>query len=676
MISFRAHSILKLSFEKLILIFLVSSSPAFAQGDCDNVGFESGNTSKWVCSSGTFGETAPPKCNSELPIKLTGGNCQDQGGIDGTAEPIDYSENRHTIMSKKNVKDPNSNNTVPVVAPANMFPTGVNNYSFRLGNAVGGTTGNPGGLAFAEAIKYTFTVTKDNAGLTYMYAAFVKEQSPEIHPINMAPRFEIKITDASGKLISCGDYHVIAGQTEGFKDGATDNTGNWKYTDWTKVGLDLSGYLGATLTIEFRTTDCFPSFPSFTNNNGKLDTVCNSWTPGSHSAYAYIDLYCTPIEIVSPPVCANQSSVELCGPPGYKSYQWEPGPGLVPPLNKQCVKINNPKAGNKYTVNMISFAGNCPSKTTITLSGSDFTVKDVTLCEDSPPTKLTATPTTTGDYSWKWEPATNLSCTDCPDPIFTPGTTTTYTVTMSDKKIENCNQVKELKVSVGAGFTVTTDGRTICEGEETVLTASGADSYIWKPGDIPGQTITVKPSTTTTYTVTGTSNSATCPGNPDATATVTVNLKPIVNVTDITICKGETAKLNGSITGGTTKGTWVGGMGKFTPSRTALDAVYTPTVEEQDSSKITLTLESDDPEGPCVKDSKTMIINITPPVTSNAGPDQTICEGESATLNGVFGGAATQGRWINGTGTYTPSSNDPKAVYQPSITEIKNGKQL
>lgn len=93
---------------------------------------------------------------------------------------------------------------------------------------------------------------------------------------------------------------------------------------------------------------------------------------------------------------------------------------------------------------MLSVAGGCPSSTTITLSGSDFNVKDVNLCEDSPPTKLSVTPTTAGDYTWKWEPATNLSCSDCTDPIFTPGTTTTYTITMSDKKIENCNQTKEL----------------------------------------------------------------------------------------------------------------------------------------------------------------------------------------------------------------------------------------
>ncbi|HET6228158.1 MAG TPA: PKD domain-containing protein, partial [Bacteroidia bacterium] len=178
------------------------------------------------------------------------------------------------------------------------------------------------------------------------------------------------------------------------------------------------------------------------------------------------------------------------------------------------------------------------------------------------------------------------------------------------------------------------------------------------------------------YTVTGTSTTATCPGNPDASATVTVKLKPIVIVNDLTICRGESAKLTGQILGGATTGKWIGGMGKFVPNRNALNATYTPTVEEQDSTKITLTLESEDPEGPCGKESKSMVINVIPAVTSDAGPDQTICEGESVTLNGVFGGAATQGRWTNGTGTFTPSANSPTAQYKPSVTEEKNGKAV
>ncbi len=666
--------------KKLILLLSVCASAAsLAQNNCNNVGFENGNYNGggWVCGAGTFGDANPPKCSSELTLALTYGTCYD-GGVNGSNTPNDPTQNRHTIMSNKTGKDPNSNGTVNYVAPANLFPSNTNNYSFRIGNASGGSGF---GLAMAESMKYTFTVDASNAGLTYMYAAFVKE-AKDIHPINQAPRFEVKITRANGDKVTCGYYQVIAGKTDGFKEGLKDGAGVWKYTDWTKVGLDLTGYIGEQVTVEFRTTDCYPAQQSISNNNGKIDTVCSNWNAGTHSAYAYIDLYCTPITIVSPTICANQASVQLCGPAGYASYQWPSGQPGVPAnqdLTKQCITVNNPKAGDKYTVNLLSIAGGCPSKTTITLNGADFTVKNIALCNGAGPTKINVTPSTPGKYTWKWAPSTNLDCDTCQSPTFTPGTTTTYTVTMTDKIVANCNQVKTVTVTVGASFTVETAGTEICEGEQATITATGADSYVWKDATTtypPGASITVTPTTTTTYTVTGTSLTATCPGNPEATATVIVRKKPIVAVTDQTICIGESAKLNGSVTGGGSTGSWIGGNGTFTPNRAALTASYKPTAAEEAAGTLTLTLESEDPSGPCVKDSKVMTITIVPAVTSNAGPDQTICVGSTVQLAGVFGGAATGGTWGGGTGTYSPSNADPNAVYTPSAAENAAGKAI
>lgn len=469
--------------KQLTLLLSFCTALAFAQ-NIENIGFESGNTTNWTCSSGTFGDKNPPKCNGELPVTLTAGNCQNQGGLDGTATPANLSENRHIIMSQKNVKDPNSNNTVGVVAPPNMFPGSVNNYSFRIGNAVGGDATNPNGLAYAESIKYKFVVDKNNAGLTYMYAAFVKEQIPEVHPINMSPSFEIKLTDGAGNLIPCGQYMVKAGQTNGFKDGASDQNGIWKYTDWTKVALDLSGYIGQSVTIEFRTHDCFPSTPSFVNNGGKVDTICNAWIPGSHSAYAYIDLYGTPVEIISPPVCANLQTIQLCGPAGYATYEWPANqPGLMPPFNKQCVTVNLPKAGDKYTVNMTSIAGGCPTSTSIILKGADFTISDTTICPNAP-VKLKITTVVAGNYDFKWEPATNLDNPKIQNPTFTPGATTTYTVTMADKIIANCNQVKKVTITVLDATKAEAKDTAIRPGETAVLNGkvSNNKSGYWEGG--------------------------------------------------------------------------------------------------------------------------------------------------------------------------------------------------
>ncbi len=44
---------------------------------------------------------------------------------------------------------------------------------------------------------------------------------------------------------------------------------------------------------------------------------------------------------------------------------------------------------------------------------------------------------------------------------------------------------------------------TICAGSSVTLTASGASSYTWMPGNMQGSNITVSPTATTTYSVTG-----------------------------------------------------------------------------------------------------------------------------------------------------------------------------
>ncbi len=654
----------------LFFILSICSLTVFAQ---TNIGFEDGTVTGWECKSGFYGAPAgdfpcatPPqfifKYNSTTPL---------DGAKDSPLDPTTkagktQADFRHTIMTTAAPKDPNSKNNISPVAPGNLFPTGTNKYSFRLGNSVGladyGQT-----EALAEAIKMTYLVDKNNAGLTYLYSAFLFDYA---HPTNEAPRFEIKITQiVNGKeeQITCGYYQISAADPSAdFQDGAGFGKNIWRYTNWTKVTVDLTAYVGKQVSIEFATADCFP------NDKTKSTAKKCVWSPGSHAAYAYIDLYTSPVEIASPSICANAPSIQLCALPGYASYQWPSGqPGIQPPLDKQCVKINNPKAGDTYTVNMVSTAGPaCKTTMTITLKGTDFTVSDTSVCTNTLPFKINAIPATPGDYVWKWEPKQNLSCYDCPNPEFTPGTTTTYTVTMTDKKISNCDRIKNVTINVGTSFTVKTTSDTICEGETGTITATGADTYTWQPGSLTGATQTVTPTTTTTYTVTGASASATCPGDAKATAIVTVDKKPIVAVTDVTICAGETATLTGSITGGGSTGTWIGGDGQFSPNRATLNATYKPTPAEIASKKITLTLESEDPSGPCGKESKTLTITISPGAKADAGPDVTICFGGTAEL----AAPDTGGVWSGGTLAGFSDVKNPKASYTPTPAEQTAGK--
>jgi hypothetical protein len=70
-----------------------------------------------------------------------------------------------------------------------------------------------------------------------------------------------------------------------------------------------------------------------------------------------------------------------------------------------------------------------------------------------------------------------------------------------------------------------TGNHSVCAGISDTLTASGATSYVWMPGNLSGSSVIVTPPATTIYTVTGTTGTCT------ATNTINVIVHPLPSVT-------------------------------------------------------------------------------------------------------------------------------------------------
>ncbi len=140
---------------------------------------------------------------------------------------------------------------------------------------------------------------------------------------------------------------------------------------------------------------------------------------------------------------------------------------------------------------------------------------------------------------------------------------------------------------------------------------------------------------------------------------------------DLTIC-GGTALLAGSVGGGAVVGIWSGGTGTFNPNDSTLNSIYTPSAAEIDAGSITLTLTAND-HGACAPAIDQMVILINPQAIVSAGPDQTICIGNTVTLAGSVGGSATSGVWTGGAGTYNPDNTHTTPVYTPSAAEETAG---
>lgn len=114
-----------------------------------------------------------------------------------------------------------------------------------------------------------------------------------------------------------------------------------------------------------------------------------------------------------------------------------------------------------------------------------------------------------------------------------------YTLTITNPTGLNCSSsqtVTVVKNTTPPVIGVTASTTTVCSGDPVVLTASGGVIYTWTGLTGTGDTQTVNPTTTTTYTVTGTAGNG-CPGN---TASITINVVPAITSTleDVMFCKG------------------------------------------------------------------------------------------------------------------------------------------
>lgn len=128
-----------------------------------------------------------------------------------------------------------------------------------------------------------------------------------------------------------------------------------------------------------------------------------------------------------------------------------------------------------------------------------------------------------------------------------PASATTYSVVVTDTNL--CESSDSFLVAVNAlpVVAIANSGLdTICGGDSLDLTASGATSYVWNTSDITA-VITVAPTATFTYTVTGTDSNG-CDNSADLT--VTAYAAPLISISGPdTICVGDTTTLtaNGGV---------------------------------------------------------------------------------------------------------------------------------
>lgn len=139
-----------------------------------------------------------------------------------------------------------------------------------------------------------------------------------------------------------------------------------------------------------------------------------------------------------------------------------------------------------------------------------------------------------------------------------------------------------LKIPPDPVISVSAPKTNICSGESIVLTASGAETYTFSGLAGTGNTQTVSPTETTTYTVTG-ENEGGCKGN---TTSITITVIPglVSPLKDVQICEGSSAVLDA---GAGINYTYLWNTGETTQKITVdKEGIYTVTIDNGACSEI------------------------------------------------------------------------------------------
>ena len=326
-------------------------------------------------------------------------------------------------------------------------------------------------------------------------------------------------------------------------------------------------------------------------------------------------------------VCIGSSATLSAA--GATNYTWTPGAGSASAM------VINPVATTIYTVTKAN--SNCVDVKTISVIVYSLPTVNVvaassTVCVGSQMT-VQAISSTATNYTWAPIAFTSSSA------IVTPTANSIYTVAVYNGTCLNTGTVALSTVPIPT-ISSTSTGSMICAGESVTLTASGAVSYTWNPGNITSAIAIVSPSIPVQYSVSG-SNSLGC--SAISSQVIIVNAAPslTVNQSQNTICNGNSATLS------------VVGAGSYTWSNgsNSNSVVVSP-------SSVTIYSVSAVGSNSCVG-TQTVQVDVFSP-TLGVTAAQTVCRGETATL--IASGAFTY-TWTNG-----PQNN----VYPvtPSVTGV------
>ena len=338
------------------------------------------------------------------------------------------------------------------------------------------------------------------------------------------------------------------------------------------------------------------------------------------------------------------SATGVAGSGVYTTYQWTPTTGL------SDAGIHNPMANpavtTTYTVHVTDDNG-CHATDDVVVTVLPLPVvnagPDDNVCYGSSIQLSGAASGGSGVYvTYDWTPAADLSDATIPNPVASPITTTTYSLTVTDDK--GCEGTDNVVVSVrplpivNAGPDQSTCAGMIVYLNATATGATAPYSYEWSPTATLNNAFIHNPQATpqvnTTYTVTVTDFYG-CLGSDEVTVFATA--LPVANAgADVGICSGHSTQLQAS--GGTTY-QWSPTYGLSNPN------ISNPVANPIFTTTYTVTVSSI-----CGVATDDVVVTVYPitPVVFIGLPTSTCVNSAPITLTGAPAGGTFSGAGITG----------------------------
>mgnify|MGYP000882290275 CR=1 FL=1 len=211
------------------------------------------------------------------------------------------------------------------------------------------------------------------------------------------------------------------------------------------------------------------------------------------------------------------------------------------------------------------------------------------------------------DYLWNTGETTNFI-------TVIPSDTTTYIVTVTNTY--GCTASDDITINVRPDIGIDAGiDQSICEGQSAILSASGGISYQWSTGETSA-TITVTPSDTTVYYVTGTDGI--CIDIDSVVVNVYPNMISLVTTPDTQVCIGNSINLE------------VHGAQTYLWSTGQTDSLISVVVLGDTTYYVTGYAYG------CQREDSVVITQLPLPLI-NLGNDTTICYADTITISATAG---------------------------------------